>query len=375
MVSASIEGIHDFTGSRILDSGPLPGLLQSAFRAETFAILRALQIVQAHRGTAYIWSDCAGVVRRLKRILTGHSVKTNGSHADLWCEIQQLLRARAGCTHVARVAAHQQADNADSAFHAWCFRHNGVADRQAVRANFSRPASFWTLWQRHVDASAGIAWFNRTVQQVQLAISQDATRHESPWKVDIQPHEPVTLRPCPAWRPLPPLTLPPAAVRWYGDSLVRNILSWFWAALDRSCHEVTWVAHSQLYIDFMLTTGMPGPVKLDRWCDGLTIPFISLRCFTFRQRVRWFTKVLKECLRHMKVQLATDYGRPVSQIIHMFTGVIAIPWPRQRLQWVDDWMLQHGGQTYKRQSGAIDSLPYADASGLFPPHVVTTFGF
>ena len=372
VVLASSDATQDCTGSVILDSGPLPGLLQSAARAETFAVLRALQISRLHDGRLFIWSDCDGVVKRLKRIISGHEVRMNGSHSDLWYEIQSLVRDRNAPLFVAKVAAHQSVDAAGDVYAEWCYRHNGIADRQAVRANLTRDPHFWMLWRRHNAACDGIEYFNRTVQHVQLAISQEVTRQDEP--LICAPTHSVHAKPCGPWSELPQLFLPAAAIRWYGEPLVRDLVSWFWAALHASRHEVVWVSHFQLYVDFMLTTGLPGPIKRDRWYDGRDLPFLSLRNFAFRQRARWFVKVLKEILKHMHIKVASDYGRPVSQMVLMFTGIVAVPWSPTRLQWVDEWMLRHGGATFRRQTAAIDHLPLAERSGLFPPHIVTSIG-
>ena len=372
VVSASCEAVHDCTGSQILDSGHVPGLLQSAYRAEIFVVLRALQIVQNHEGRVFLWSDCDGVVRRLKRLISGHAISANSSHFDLWEEILKLVKQRDGTLFVARVSAHQH-DDAGDVYAEWCFRHNGIADRQAVRANLTRSAEFWIMWKRHCIACEGIDWFNGVVHEVQLAISREVTRQETP--VLAQPlHEPASMRPCPDWVSLPPLCLPAAAVRWYGESLVRHIASWFWSATYSGGYDMVWVSHFQLYVDFMLTTGMPGPVKRERWCDGRTLSTLCLGNYTFRTRSRWFIKVLKEILRHMQVSLSADYGRPASQMVLMHTGIVAVPWAPDRLRQVDEWMLRHGGNTFRRQSAAIDSLPCADRSPSFPPHLVSTIG-
>jgi len=372
VVLASCEAVHDCSGSQILDSGHLPGLLQSAYRAEIFAVLRALQIAQQHDGRIFLWSDCDGVVRRLKRLISGHALHVNSAHYDLWAEIQMLVRQHEGTLVVARVSAHQP-DDAGDVYKEWCFRHNGIADRHAVRANLTRDTDFWTLWRRHCTACEGIAWFNTHVHDVQLAISREATRNGSP-AIPQPLHEPACARPCPSWVSLPPLQVPAAAVRWYGDSLVRHIVSWFWATTFSGVHEMVWVSHFQLYVDFMLLTGLPGPVKQERWCDGQTLTPLCLGNYAFRTRARWFTKVLKEILRHMRVTLHSDYGRPASQMVLMHAGIIAVPWPPERLQMVDEWMLSHGGVTFRRQTVAIDSLPTAERSSLFPPHLVSTFG-
>ena len=41
----------------ILDKGPLPGLLQSAYRAEVFAVLRALQLGRQHHLKVFLWTQ------------------------------------------------------------------------------------------------------------------------------------------------------------------------------------------------------------------------------------------------------------------------------------------------------------------------------
>lgn len=373
VVQATCDCAHDLTGSQVLDAGPLPGLLQSAARAEVFAILRALQCAQTHVGRLFLWTDCSSVVRRLNRILAGHDVRPNSSHADLWLEIQIAVQNRKGPTFVAYVAAHQQLEDVHDFFTEWCFRHNSVADRQAVRANFTRDVPFWQLYYRHHSAVEVIYELNRTVQQVQLAISHEVLRQDTP--VLIEPlHEPCCPVPGAVWRQLPTLQLPTAALRWYGDSLVRHITSWFWNALSGSTSPVSWVSHFQLYIDFMLATGRPGPVHTGRWQDGADIPMLTLYNFAFRRRARWFAKVLKETLRHMKVEVEAGYVKPASSMILMFTGSLAVPWPPERLLLIDEWLLQHGSRTFRRQTRAIDGLPFAACSAAFSPHVITSIG-
>ena len=169
VVRASVEGVHDYTGAEVLDSGPLPGLLQSAARAETFAILRSLQLVRNFSGRVMLWTDCESVVRKFSKLLTGHCLKVNGTHADLWLEIQQCLRATPATLGITKVAAHQSLERDFGIFQEWCFRHNSLADKHAVAANFRRTEAFWDLKDRHCRAQDNIGTLNRLVQSVLLA--------------------------------------------------------------------------------------------------------------------------------------------------------------------------------------------------------------
>eukprot|EP00435_Cladocopium_sp_Y103_P070795 s234_g36.t1 len=161
------------------------------------------------------------------------------------------------------------------------------------------------------------------VQQVQLAISQEIVRHEEPAVVDLAPLDVDLPLPAEPWS-LPVLQLPPGAIRWYGDSLVRIILSWFWQTVFTSSEPMVWVSHFQLYVDFMCSTGHPGPVHKGKWLDGTLVPNLGLCGYSFKQRTRWFVKVLKESLRHAGIVLHSAFGRPSSQMVLMHTGVVAV---------------------------------------------------
>ena len=372
VVEASCVGVHDFTGCRILDSGVLPGLLQSAVRAEIYAVLRALEITQQHEGRVYLWTDCDAVVKKVRRLLAGGQFNINSLHADLWVQIRRCIRARRGQIVITRVASHQNHNDATSVFAEWCFRNNGLADRQAVRANTTRSTAFWELWTRHSGALDGINALNRVVQALLLRISEEVVRHDVPAPPVIPVVQPCV--PFRRWNPLQVLQIPGAAVRWYGDAVVRQVTSWFWQNVWLSEHPLVWVSHFQLYADYMLSSGHPGPVHIGKWCDGATVSMLEVRGFAFKQRTRWFTKVLKEVLRRQGITLQMAYGRPHSQMILLHTGMIALPWCKQRLEYVDAWMLKCAGGTFRRNSQTLDSLPYAEYSDLFSPLVLTSVG-
>ena len=365
--------VDDLAEAQLLDSGVLPGLLQSAVRAEVYAVMRAMLILQDHPGPLMIWTDCQAVVCRFRKLQLGRAVQLTSSHADLWLVIQDCLNVRPAATNITRVAAHQDESAATTAFATWCFRHNNWVDRLAVRANFRRSAAFWQLHDRHLRASAFAQEVYQHVHHVQMAISRAAVQPEAPLSL---PEEPVELDvPLPAtWKPLPPLVIPSAAVRWYGDNIVRLMLSWFWQAVGGGESQLRWMSHFQLYVDFMLSTGHPGPIHRKRWEDASTIPQVSLLGYGFKQRTKWWTKVWKETLRHLGVSPSYAYGRPSSHLLLLHTGVAALPWPVDRVQKVDQWFLKVGGTTFRRNSRLLDSLPAAVRSSEFPPVYITTSG-
>jgi len=317
-----------------------------------------------------IWSDSELVVKRFRKLLLG-GVQQNSAHSDLWNEIFECLQDRVAATAITHVSAHRHEGSATNFLQEWCFRHNALADKQAVRANFHRPQHFWELFDRHVCACINITEINRIIQRVLLTISREVVRQESPMQDDQMPQD-ATLPPPQVWRPIPTFHPPDKAIRWYGDPLVRTIASWFWQVVHGSREDLIWVSHFQLYVDFMLTTGEPGPVHQSKWRNGKDIQGIRLLGFSFRQRARWFTKCWKEILRHAGIQVEFAYGKPFSQVVQMYTGCAALPWPLERISIADEWMLSKCHTTFRRQARIIDSLPFADADDRLQPFLVTT---
>ena len=313
--------------SQILDSGPLPGLRQTSVRAELYAVHRLVRMAAQHNINIMIWSDCLAVVRRLQRILGGVGVKINSPNADLWMLIQNDLQNAGFTVQCTKVAAHQNLEDASSPLEEWCFRHNQFADHAATLAQDQRPSSFWSLLQRHVIACKKVDAWNAQIQEVLLKVNRQILQqqdHAEP-KPEIVPMPPPDV---PHWKSLPELTeLPHGAVRWYGLSIVRKMVDWFWPIVFDPQTPTLWVSYAQLFVDYGLATGEVGPLNNGGWLDGSSLPLQGLLSIGFKRRVRSFAKVLREILRHSGATVSSAYVRPHSEMIAMFSSCLAVPWP------------------------------------------------
>lgn len=360
---------------QVVDSGVLPGLIQSAYRAEVFAILRALESSrQQAPNRVCVWSDCEAAVKRLRRCIQGKLPRVNSPHADLWTAIFHLIaQYPPGHVCVFKVAAHCRELEAANCVEEWCHRNNNLADKTAVRANFSRPRSFWALLTAHLEALHFAREISRQVQHVQLAISRVQVRYTEDVEV---PTAPIHHDPVPQWNvDVTFERLPGAAARWYGQRIVRLLASWFLQCLDPCSSPVVWVSHYQLYLDFQMATGEVGPIHLKTWADGSALPLIGLRDLPFKRRARWFIKVMREILRHMNISIIMKTGRPASESIAMHTGIWAVPWPRWRIDLVDVWLSERLSAAATRGGRALDSLPLAARCGSLPDVVLTSACF
>ena len=358
--------------SVILDSGPLSGIRQTSVRAELFAVHRAIRIAVTHQLRVMIWSDCQVVVRRLHRLLQGVKVRVNSPNADLWMLLENdLLSLADGRIQITKVSAHRSSCTASTALEEWCFRNNHFSDRAAAMANMRRPSEFWDLLVRHVQACNLVDSWNVAIQNVLLQVSRRVLQAETTAPVQID--EPPVEVQVPEWIPVrPSVQLPQGAVRWYGDHVVRSIVSWWWDVLSTASGPVLWVSHIQLFIDYTSSTGEIGPMNVKGWKNGSTQPLQGLRFHPFKRRVQWFMKVLKEILRRSQVVISCKYCRPESEMLAMFCGSVAVPWPKPRLVLVDKWLRSFSDQTFRRQSKALDGLPVAQRNVLFPEVFLTT---
>eukprot|EP00435_Cladocopium_sp_Y103_P018281 s2658_g4.t1 len=327
----------DSTSSRILAAGPLPGLLQSAYRAELYAVYRALLIAHDAHRPIRIWCDCQGVVDGFAKLVAGaRKVRVNGRHADLWMAISELLvdlDPRDIC--ITKVAAHQDTSTTVSGFEAWCFLHNGLADQAAQLANLQRPEAFWKVHRKFVAQTEDALSLAQAVHTVMLKISRKVLFHQV--EVRETPPEcalPAALAPLDPgplpWQALPAeVVLPEGILRRFGHRVIRQITGWLYQALqDTSSSDARWISFYQLYIDYMLATGEGGPLHLNGWEDPKDHPQIDLIQIAFKRRCSWFTHVLKSIMTALSLVFQTKYTRTESHMLLVSTSCLWCPWPQ-----------------------------------------------
>lgn len=135
--------------SQVIEAGLVPGLLQTAFRAELLAMHRALCLVQQVRGEVCIWCDCLGVITGVLKLQAMQwMLKPSHSHYDLWCLIADSLHAIGTRVRILQVYSHVAPGLGYSEVGTWAFWHNSLVDYAASVANDSRGAAFWAQWRQ-----------------------------------------------------------------------------------------------------------------------------------------------------------------------------------------------------------------------------------
>ena len=123
-------------------------------------------------------------------------------------DLRSVPHGRVGIT---KVLAHRSVQTASTALEEWCFQHNQFSDHAAAMANVRRPAAFWDLLSRHIQACTLVDNWNTSIQRVLVNISHRVLQIERP--APVLCFEPSIEVCAPQWTPLPSLAhLPSGAV-------------------------------------------------------------------------------------------------------------------------------------------------------------------
>ena len=368
----------DLTHSHVIHTGPLPGILQSAFRAEIFGVLQALKWCRLNNFLPRIWTDCLGVVRRCRKLLLDpQKLPPNIPHGDLWKQVQEeVLCIGPNRIVISKVAAHQSIEDAQSSIEQWGFLHNSLADRAARLSNLLRDDSFWAFHSKHAREVELMKHISRSVQQVILDVSRAVVGRENAFQEE--PNETaqgeatsVRRQSKPGQWTAPQFShvLPASLTEKFGFRAVATMVGWLQQALQQGATEhaeVGWVSLCQLYLDFQMSTGEAGPICLKQWIDPVARPSILLQKFPFKRRCAWFARMLKLVLKSSGGVFSHSTTRSKSVILQLHLPCIWIPWPTCRLEWVEQWIGQHLDQAATRSGKCLNGLPFAKQDGRWP---------
>ena len=336
-VNCALPGIG--MGSLPLSDGLVPGLLQSAYRAELCATISGLLYCVRVRRPTTIWSDCLGVVLRIWSFLCGSWFPSPRSkHFDLWsflCPHQEFLASYA---RICKVDSHLEPTAERTFGDEWCAAMNNQVDEAASRAQLSRPSTFWSSWQslcRHWDSEWVVA---REVIALHLRIAVHATRTARPVR------EPT----------LQTLDVPANAhflgdgptqqgnilFRKYGNGYLDK-LSEFATLLRCGASPVRWISSLQLYIGFSLRFGLPLTFHNGVWLDLSRTRNGMLVHVGVAKRVRQFMQHLREYARTGQGHWRPVEGRPSSAALKVKLSCVAVHLRDDLFSEIETYLFQH----------------------------------
>lgn len=349
--------------SQVLGASFLPGLCQTAYRAELYAVAFALHCAADAQISVRVWTDCLGVLMKFNWLVRGgHKVNQNRSNADLWNWIVQSVD-RIGPQRVTihKVPAHRALHSATTKREAWMFFYNDLADKAARQANQTRPSEFWQIWERHVQESIRAENIFQQVKDLHIAIGRRQVQASVSSTADPGPEQPKVTREFAVrfdlgtWQG----AMPPGVARLFGEGIVRKATQWFFArtAVAEDSPPI-WISFHQLYVDFQLSWGHPGPLKIQRqWVDVDTRPYLAAEDHSCRVRVRWFRQMLKAVWKAAGATIAMDQCRPVSGLLQAYLPSASVRWDARALQEVESWLGSTLSKPCTRGANELAHLP------------------
>jgi len=348
----------------LLVAGHVPGLLQTPFRAELWALYHAVVAASIVSGTVRVWTDCGGVFDKVNFFQkSGQHVKVNQQHADLWGRIVTLLRVIGPRISFHKVVSHISPALAGCDVEQWAFWHNGLVDRAASAINDRRTDAFKAVWETCCK-----------VVQAQRSVSLDIAKHivRVGKLANEQRHgEGVTERQaaCDAKYgsqqnnlQIPEVvTIPRAFGLKFGTVFSQVLLQWWLQTghvfLKRECR-LKWISFTQLFCDFLMATGHHGTWLIQgKW--GVDPSSVSADMVPhFGQRSRWFQMALKAFWSGCNIPIAAKLQRPSSATLACWQSSALLVWDKKRLNLIDEVLHARLGLVSK--SISLEKLGHID---------------
>ena len=367
VLAPQLSGHWTFAGHSVLCSGVLPGLCQTAFRAELYALCVVLHHAAVGGFRVKVFSDCLGVVNRFNLLTRGQvKLKLNTPNGDLWrWALDSLDMLGLSNVQVIKVPAHRMVASATNRTEAWQFWHNNAADWAAKVANLDRGDAFWTTWQAHVTEVFAAKELHRQAWQLQLQVALLSVKQDQTTTLDeVEVTAPRQTRSftkvfeITAWQGNLPLDF----ATEYGAGMASRVATWWKARTGAGGTTVKWISFIHLHLDYQLTWGCPGPLQSGkRWLDCKVRPYLDAQSYPFLKRLKWFRRCMKQfwSQSHQKVGLETC--RCESEVLQSHVAAASICWDAATLQIVEHWLTEHCRGPVARGTRQVQTLPIANA--------------
>ena len=348
----------------LLGASYLPGVVQSAYRAELYALGFVLHWASVSHTPVRVWSDCLGVVNRFLLLCCGkRQVRPNTVNSDLWTWVMQSVHELGKQNiKIFKVPAHQDVRRATSLKQAWLIWNNGAADRAARMANNNRPSSCWNLWTKFASEFLWAQNIHSEVVALHLAVAEMSIRTAptDPLEIENRPRRSHRIfhrfYDGAGWEGS---SLSLMAQR-YNNNLATKVSRWWKTRVVADSTALVWVPLVYLYIDFQLTYGCPGPMKVQKkWVESCQRPYLLPERYKHSQRLRWFRTFLSYFWKTVGISLGSATCRPDTEVIQAFVPAFSLAWDPWCLAQVENWLRSHLVKPCARAALELRNIPLA----------------
>ena len=327
----------------ILMTGPLPGLFQSAFRAEVYALQMLLRVARACSTPFRVWTDCLGVVRKVRALRnTAVPPAAMASNGDLWYDVWSSLQDIEVDFQICHVPSHEDLEAHEDAVDRWILSGNHFVDKAATWANLARPDSFWDLYDRLTSEVMAQAATQTTVVAFHSWMARKATRSQQ--QAALREPEAFQVRGNTVLRWQAGTPCRGRSASHYGHWFTDVVASWLPAVSGGEDSDVGWVSWLHLVLDFMMATGLHPPRRKGKsWFDERAGPAQGLYRWDVSVASRSFAQQIRFICREQGIPLQTTETRSRGAALSLQTSCLWVAYPSKRLEIVDGWMIEQLG--------------------------------
>ena len=306
----------------VISGSALPGIVQSAPRAQLTAMISAAKWVGHYRCRTVVWADAKNVVDGVSAIQAGVFPAFEENH-DLWQTLQSLLDALPSEDfRVFHVPSHLSMELTAGPFEDWIARWNGHVDTVAGYVNGQRSAEFKSVHQAAVTYYTDMLQKQRALRGIYFRIAETTNRPQQVPEA-TEEHEQDWLLPAATWGPKVndlelQLSVSWARVVAHRSSLptdfVHDLCSFLWnqeATTDLAAH-VSWL---ELVFVVDLSLGIDFPISGDNgnWVSAKSVVF-KPTAPTVAGRLRFIRRALRESLSALGLQVLFRSGLDLSSL-------------------------------------------------------------
>lgn len=366
-VIASVPPCLDMStrGTWVLATGALPKVVQTAHRAELYALVVTAEGVRHRASQVFrIWSDCQSVVDGYNLLINGRRrLPRQHSHYDLWSRLLIAVREiGANRFLVGKVPAHQELSDELTDLERWAYLGNRSADVAAGAANRHRGHNFWKLWEVHTAATLNIRQVGVEVRQHMVRLSEFWQSQDIPEVAaeEVREQEVRHRKFSMVWEGSVDITVAQGLFSRRFCSISDRFLEWWRTGICDQA-QVKWVSFGQLLIDWQIFSKHPGILLVKKvWVDPQLEGGCTPEIYPFRKRSRWWRMVVQQFLRdHGVVAGRASMCRPASEMLRCFVGCISVPWSTSRLEAVESWLRSQLKSPVLATGQVLDQLPLA----------------
>ena len=346
VLSKPFQLSYDHSWFQPVVAQPLPGIVQTAYRAELMAVIVAMQHALHAKGCIRIWTDCLNVVKaHHKYIQDGRQIKPNGKNADLLTWFLDLaLQLGPQRLAILKVPAHENKQDYANDLERWLVEGNSAADKAADAANRLRSPATWNLWTSYAEQVHFHQTLANDIRAHMIAVSKLWNAHGPEHVRSSAPQPSRPLRPARAlpdlvWTGPDPLDLQqPTFVRLFGRQLASDVQTWLEQVRDGN-QQIQWISYFQLYISFQKRKGPWFVGKPNgKWHVETGPAALLMNHVKLSVRVKHFRLMLQQFLKDCGVVFTTGTVRPVSEWLKCFRGAIGFQFDTTEFDFVETWL-------------------------------------